>query len=69
LPELAAALLATPYAAIPAMVNGAGNAVADTSFVNELRWAFRICRRGVLALIISFVSAGSSTQIEMNVRH
>jgi hypothetical protein len=47
------------YAAIPAMVNGAGNAVVDTSFVNELvlRALSAFVAGGVLALIISFVSA------------
>ena len=46
-------------AAIPAMVNGAGNAVVDTSFVNELvlRALSAFVAGGVLALIISFVSA------------
>ena len=46
------------YAAIPAMVNGAGNAVVDTSFVNELvlRALSAFVAGGVLALIISFVS-------------
>ena len=41
------------------MVNGAGNAVVDTSFVNELmlRALSAFVVGGVLALIISFVSA------------
>jgi uncharacterized membrane protein YeaQ/YmgE (transglycosylase-associated protein family) len=45
------------YAAIPAMVNGAGVAVVDTSFVNELalRALSASVAGGVLALVVSFV--------------
>ena len=59
------------YAAIPAMVNGAGNAVVDTSFVNELalRALSAFIAGGVLALIVTFREyAVSSTQTEMSVR-
>ena len=59
------------YAAIPAMVNGAGNAVVDTSFVNELvlRALSAFVAGGVLALIVTFrENAVSSTQTEMSGR-
>ena len=47
------------YAAIPAMVNGAGIAVVDTSFVNELalRALSAFVAGGVLALVVSFARA------------
>jgi hypothetical protein len=46
------------YAAIPAMVNGAGVAVLDTSFVNELalRALSGFIAGGILALIVTAVS-------------
>jgi hypothetical protein len=46
------------YAAIPAMVNGAGVAVVDTSFVNELalRALSAFIAGGVLALVVSFAT-------------
>jgi hypothetical protein len=44
------------YAAIPAMVNGAGVAVVDTSFVNQLalRALSAFIAGGVLAHVVSF---------------
>ena len=44
------------YAVIPAMVNGAGNAVVDTSLVNELalRALSAFIAGGVLTLIVTF---------------
>ena len=54
--ELIGGLAGYPvYAAIPAMVNGAGVAVVDTSFVNELalRALSAFVAGGVLALVVA----------------
>ena len=50
------------------MVNGAGDAVVDTSPVNELalRALAAFIVGGMLALIVTFLKPCPSTQVEMN---